>query len=102
MFIRSLTKQAKQKIWDRFREISRWPLDEKGYVKTPEQNLLDDISLDGFRADLEQGDGNEFYKKFCAVHSSSALAVNCFDFWKSRLYQFSMLGRTRFNLLQFE
>ncbi|MBU0966250.1 MAG: hypothetical protein KKA54_07705 [Proteobacteria bacterium] len=41
-------------------------------------NLIDGVSLAQFEADLQSGDGAELHGKFRAVHSSSALAVNCF------------------------
>ena len=52
--------------------------DNKGYVDWPEANLVSGVHLEQFERDLRQGDGSELRMKFCAVHSSAALAVNCF------------------------
>lgn len=54
------------------------PLDEHGYVPRPEDNLLPELTLEHFAADLEAGAVKELLGKFRAVHSSAALAVNCF------------------------
>lgn len=53
-------------------------LDDKGYVPQPQDNLLADLTLDDFAADLNAGAGQELMGKFRAVHSSAALVVNCF------------------------
>jgi acyl-CoA synthetase (AMP-forming)/AMP-acid ligase II len=58
-------------------------LDEKGYLSEAGQNLIEGVSLFDFEADLRQGDGNEMEGKFRAAHSSSALAVNTFAYFKS-------------------
>jgi len=77
-------------------------LSEKGYVTTPEENLLPGVLLGQFVADLEQGDGNELDSKFLAAQSSSALAVNCFAPFKDEIIDLSLLGTNGFEAFQFE
>ncbi len=62
-------------------------IDEKGYCGDPAENLPW-LSERTHLAFLE-GDGNEFGRargraKIAALHSSSALAVNFFDYWSTR------------------
>lgn len=76
------------------RDQERWAaaqghtVDERGYVKTAERNLRQPLSAKA-RAAFEAGDGGELTDsrsrpaKMRALHSSSALAVNVFDFWTS-------------------
>jgi len=62
--------------------------DSKGYTSKLASNLLFPINektLKNFR----EGDGNELGNKgkpskMCALHSSSALAVNVFDYWRNK------------------
>lgn len=53
-------------------------LDEQGYVPSAEDNLLPGQTVEHFASDLQAGAGKELLGKFRAVHSSAALAVNCF------------------------
>ena len=53
-------------------------VDDRGYVAKIEDNLLPDIDIASFQADLSAGAGAELRTKFLAAHSSAALAVNCF------------------------
>jgi hypothetical protein len=58
---------------------------EGGYCVSPEQNLA--WLTPRLRADVEQGDGNEFggedkRGKILALHSSSALGLNFFGYWQ--------------------
>ena len=74
------------------RDQERWAtaqghtVDERGYLKTVERNLWQPLSAKA-RAAFEAGDGGELTDsrsrpaKLRALHSSSALAVNVFDFW---------------------
>lgn len=54
------------------------------YVKNPEDNLIEGVNLCDIREYYETGKGSELVAsgnrppKFCAAHSSSALAANCF------------------------
>ena len=76
--------------------------DTKGYVDWPEANLVSGVRLDQFERDLRQGDGSELRMKFCAVHSSAALAVNCFAPFKDRPEDLFMLGQHGAVGIQFE
>jgi hypothetical protein len=77
-------------------------LDSKGYVDEASQNLIAGVRLDDFEADLLQGDGNELKGKFRAAHSSSALAVNTFAPFKTRLGALRLPGGGSFDDLHFE
>ena len=78
--------------------------DRKGYVRLPEENLVDGVCMAQFEEDLREGDGDELRMKFCAAHSSTALAVNCFAWFKSpeRRQSLSLLNRTGAKDLHFE
>ncbi|MEZ5940629.1 MAG: hypothetical protein R3C18_04505 [Planctomycetaceae bacterium] len=79
-------------------------LDSKGYVSRPEQNLLPDVAMDHFESDLRAGDGNELKMKFCASHSSTALAVNSFAWFRpaEKLQHLTVLEHANAKTLQFE
>ena len=98
----STADRAQQAIQQRFQEISPAPLDARGHVARPELNLLPDVRLQDVRPDLEQGSGDELAGKFCAAHSSSALAVNTFGPWRRNPQSLRLLGQTGFTSLQFE
>jgi hypothetical protein len=76
--------------------------DRRGYVNSPQDNLIAGARLDQFEADLRRGDGNELRMKFCALHSSSALAVNCFAPFKERPYDLDLIGHRGAVSLEFE
>jgi hypothetical protein len=83
--------------------INNSPLaNEKGYLDHYSENVISTISVEDFKTDLENGDGNELYGKFQALHSSSALAVNFFGFFKKNLNKFEVFGVTDFKKSQFE
>ena len=67
--------------------------DAQGYVNLPQENLIAGVRLDQFEKDLRRGDGDELQAKLRAVHSSSALAVNCFAPFKDRKEDIHLLGR---------
>lgn len=77
-------------------------LNTKGYVLKNEHNLIDGVNLELFHKDLMQGSGNELIKKFNALYSSSALAVNNFAIVKKHLEYFSYQGYSRFVKSTFE
>ena len=77
-------------------------MDAKGYVRSPEDNLVDGVRLDQFEADLRAGGGNELRQKFCAVHSSAALAVNSFAFFKNHPEHLRLLDLTAPRSIAFE
>jgi hypothetical protein len=68
--------------------------DERGYFREPQENLVPGVNLEQFEDDLRKGDGNELRMKFCAAHSSAALAVNCFAPFKHSQHNLSLLGQT--------
>jgi hypothetical protein len=83
--------KSKQKIWAQLRNISlvgsQNKTGDKVYTKTLDENLfkvMEQETLESFK----DGDGNELGNgiipgKMQALHSSSALVVNAFDYWKS-------------------
>jgi hypothetical protein len=77
-------------------------LDEKGYTSDLHHNLIEGVALEDFEADLRQGDGNELEGKFRAAHSSSALAVNNFAPFKTKISDLKLPGSSDFDILQFE
>ncbi|WP_276978808.1 hypothetical protein [Flavobacterium filum] len=74
----------------------------EGYVADFRDNLIPTISVADFFDDLNNGDGNELESKFKALHSSSALCVNFFGFFKRHLDKFSFFGESNFTVGQFE
>lgn len=81
---------------------SRIALDDRGYVAEAIQNVIEGVQRADFEADLRQGDGNELKGKFRAAHSSSALAVNTFAPFRSRLIDLTLAGSNGFTNLCFE
>jgi hypothetical protein len=76
--------------------------DKKGYTRGPQENLLQGIDVKTFEDDLRGGDGDELRMKFCAVHSSCALAVNCFAPFKVNPSRLQLLGKQGATRIQFE
>jgi hypothetical protein len=74
----------------------------QGYVNWPQDNLVAGVRLEQFESDLRRGDGNELQMKFCAVHSSAALAVNCFAPFKERPTDLELLGQRCQEPVEFE
>lgn len=77
--------KARQLLWAK--RVGR-SLNDKGYCGGIDDNLFQPLS-DAARADFEGGGGDELGKppvpgKIQAVHSSSALACNWFDYWRER------------------
>jgi hypothetical protein len=63
-------------------------VDAKGYTAAIDDNLFQPLSA-AARADFAAGSGDELGSadkkgKMCALHSSSALACNVFDYWRTR------------------
>ena len=94
----TVKKRAKLALWKSFNGT----FDSKGYTSLPTDNLLPGVDLESVREDLEQGDGSELNGKFRAVHSSSALAVNSFGWFKCRTAQLSLLGHSGAKSLSLE
>lgn len=92
------------KLQRAFRDRMPCKTDEKGYVRYPADNLVEGVYLEQFEADLREGAGEELRMKFCACHSSAALAVNCFAWFKhpDRLPYLTLLGSQGANDLRFE
>lgn len=57
--------------------------DSQGYLSDVAENLLPDIDFGRIRNEIENGSGNELQQNLLAIHSSTALAVNAFGFFKS-------------------
>ena len=76
--------------------------DSKGYVRVPDENLVAGVRLEDFEADLRRGAGDELRMKFCALHSSAALAANTFAPFKARPEDLVLVGSGSFNRLEFE
>jgi hypothetical protein len=77
----------------------------KGYTLSPQENLLpdiDDITWALIEKDLRRGNGNELRMKFRAVHSSAALAVNCFGPFKSHPERLLLFGKRGWKPVEFE
>jgi len=83
--------KMKQKIWSMNAAISlqgsKKERGEKNYTRSIEENLYRSLSVRS-KNELLAGDGNEFGNdtnpgKIQALHSSSALVVNFFEYWKA-------------------
>ena len=78
--------QAEQSIrdaqiaWARSQGLS---IDDKGYVDDVEDNLWKPLSAHA-RTAYERGAGSELKEHMKALHSSSALVANFFDYWTDR------------------
>lgn len=73
-----------------------------GYLTDFKDNLVPTVSPPDFENDLRKGSGKELENKFLALHSSSALCVNFFGFFKNHLDKFSFFGETNFVKAEFE
>jgi hypothetical protein len=97
----------KQQVIDHHKSIG-YDIDSKGYVKNPEDNLIDGFpNWEIIKNELESGDGSELKIKdgrikFCAVHSSSALCVNNFAMIKHLKDKISLFKSSAFDVAQFE
>lgn len=76
-------------------------LNVNGYVSSNQDNLIKEVTLDLFQAELDAGSGHELKSKFNALYSSSALAVNSFALIKT-LSTFEFIGYKNFNKINFE
>lgn len=68
----------KQLAWARRNHVEH---DASGFVARLEDNLFQPLS-DGALGEYKQGAGGELNGNMRALHSSSALIVNLFDFWR--------------------
>ncbi len=69
-----------QKAWARSKDIA---FDSRGYVESVEDNLWKPLTPRARRA-FEAGAGKELSGRMRALHSSSALTANLFDYWTVR------------------
>jgi len=79
------TIRARQRAWA---ERNGRALDKDGYCTCADDNIFERLS-DAARKDFDRADGGELGRrgkrgKIRAVHSSSALACNWFDYWRHR------------------
>lgn len=77
--------RARQREWARSRGIA---VDEQGYTFRLEDNLHVPLSRASYE-EFDKGDGSELPRagkrgKMQALHSSSALACNVFEYWRQR------------------
>ncbi len=102
-----MTKDVRTAILDRLRSLPDSPPfrdDHPSYTQTPSQNLLTGLPeeiLDDFAA----GDGGELEgdpPKFCAAHSSSALAANAFGAFRLHPERLTLAGLSGFTETRFE
>ena len=102
-----MTIHVREAILDRFRSLPGSPPlrdAHPSYTQTPSENLLKGLReevLDDFSA----GDGGELEgdpPKFCAVHSSSALAANAFGPFGLHPERLSLAGLSGFTETKFE
>ena len=96
----SAATKAKRALREHFRGMAT--PDAMGYVPRPQENLVPGIALEDFEEDLRKGKGDELRSKFCAVHSSSALAVNTFAYFKKDPSSLRLLGINGFSPPTFE
>jgi hypothetical protein len=89
---------AKTALRDNFRGSA----DDKGYTHSPQENLVPGIDLAIVEDDLRAGGGDELRMKFRAIHSSCALAVNCFGPFKLGPGSLQLLGTKGAKRIQFE
>lgn len=92
----------KELIKENFIKKYPYPIDEKGYVSLIKHNILENISEEDFIKELESGSGKELVRKFLAVHSSSALAVNHFASFKRQINKLKLFELDNFEILKFE
>ena len=97
-----LATTAKNALWEKFVDTTNGQIDGNGYVGAAEENVLPGVNFAEIRADLLRGDGNELGGKFCAAHSSCALAVNSFGPFKVNPANLMLLGTQGAERLEFE
>ena len=82
-------KTTKQAIYDQQQDWAakhHVPFDTKGYTTTVTENLFQPLS-EAAQAEFGLGAGSELKGKMRALHSSSALVCNVFDYWCERPLQ---------------
>ena len=100
--------RAQQRLADSWRRIAgadRFRPLRPSYVIDNTANLVEGVALSDFDKDLKKGAGGELIgdpSKFCAAHSSSALAVNSFAPFKNRPGELTLAGQGGFDSVVFE
>jgi len=101
-------KQAAAKRLSELRGNGVFSSSQMGYTTDPELNLITGVTPEDFWKDLDSGDGSELLNtqnssaKFCAAHSSSALAVNSFGPFRRFPERLLLLDCSAFGKAQFE
>ena len=72
--------KQRQILWASRKAIPFTVRNAGGYVDSVNQNLLSPLSASA-QSQFGKGSGNELKSKMLALHSSSALAANTFDYW---------------------
>src|SRR5712692_1075998 len=107
----STTKSSEIALADAWRVIvgpSAFRTDYPLYLREPNLNLVEGVSLSAFEQDFKSAAGHELYgngtkpAKFCAAYSSSALCANTFAIYRSNPSTLRLLGRSGFDCLKFE
>lgn len=102
-----MTTDVRAAILNRFRSLSDPPPfrdDHPSYTQTPSQNLLAGLPEE-ILDDFAVGDGGELEgdpPKFCAAHSSSALAANAFGPFRTEPGRLTLAGLNGFTEARFE
>jgi hypothetical protein len=94
--------RIRQSVIDALKKKNSLKVDHRGYLDKISENLIHGINLVDFESDLTQGSGNELTKKFLAIHSSSALVVNHFAFFKNNIKKLKLFSYSNFSFLKFE
>lgn len=103
MRILTLSEEIKRLIRNEFlRKYPNIPVDHNGYLSDIKANLIPNVTISDFKADLNSGSGNELKNKFKAIHSSSALAINHFGYFKRNIEELELLSIGEFSKICFE
>ena len=104
----NVAERSRRALADRAR-IKGLACDGDGYFESAERNLVCADTWASIAQDLGGGAGSELSAeppgrrpKFCAAHSSAALAVNTFAPWRDDAMGLEISGLTRFTGLRFE
>lgn len=99
----NIIMRCKSAIKNAFIKKNNTIVSDNGYVSCINENLLPSVELsEDVICELNDGSGNELKKKFKALHSSAALAVNTFAKWKENTENLFICGNNGFKTLIFE
>jgi len=90
--------RAKMALWNAYGYASS----KSGYVSNLKDNLIEGVCISEFEAEFAVGKGHELNRKMLAIHSSSALVVNSFSFFKSKPETFQIGLWSSANSITFE